>query len=202
MGTKVPTATWSCVVYLLARYASLSVCGAAEDAIAEAYRLMRSGKADEAVAKLLDLPATTETLHALGRAQYYAKSYQMGIDTLERCLEMRPQPVWMTGWSYYFIGRCHQERGNRSKAKEWYRKAIELNATRNCTSAARQALGQVAPGEKPPRTRAPKRPGTDGKGRMFGKAAPGFQLKGAYGETYSLSQLKGGPLVLQFGSSW
>lgn len=45
-------------------------------------------------------------------------------------------------------------------------------------------------------------PDTDGKGALYGKPAPAFQLKGIYGETYSLEQLKGNILVIQFGTSW
>ena len=45
-------------------------------------------------------------------------------------------------------------------------------------------------------------PDTDGKGSMFGKEAPGFRIKGAYGETYSLEAFQGNVVVLQFGTSW
>ena len=45
-------------------------------------------------------------------------------------------------------------------------------------------------------------PDVDGKGSMFGKKAPDFEIKGAYGEVYSLDRLKGHVILLQFGTSW
>jgi len=41
-----------------------------------------------------------------------------------------------------------------------------------------------------------------GPGPMVGKAAPAFQIQGAFDETYSLEPFKGHILVMQFGASW
>ena len=43
---------------------------------------------------------------------------------------------------------------------------------------------------------------TDGKGVMYGKDAPAFDVKGPYGETYTREKLAGNVIVLQFGTSW
>jgi cytochrome oxidase Cu insertion factor (SCO1/SenC/PrrC family) len=45
-------------------------------------------------------------------------------------------------------------------------------------------------------------PDADGKGSMYGKDAPAFDVKGRYGETYTRERLAGNVLILQFGTSW
>jgi hypothetical protein len=40
------------------------------------------------------------------------------------------------------------------------------------------------------------------QGPMLGREAPPFQVRGIFGETYSLETFKGHILVMQFGASW
>ena len=45
-------------------------------------------------------------------------------------------------------------------------------------------------------------PDSDGKGSMFNKPAPDFNLRGPYGEVFTMARLRGNVIVLQFGTSW
>ena len=61
-------------------------------------------------------------------------------------------------------------------------------------AAAVLLIGQAAYGREVP--------DADGKGSMYGKDAPAFEVKGPYGETYTRERLAGNVLILQFGTSW
>ena len=76
-----------------------------------------------------------------------------------------------------------------SQRRSWIRPFAIACLTVCCLSIACSASGQNVPD-------------ADGKGRMFGKAAPDFRIKGPYGEVYSLDRLKGNVILLQFGTSW
>jgi len=173
-----------------------------EDAIVEAYRLIHTGRAAEAVSKLQPLPVKAEKMLALGRAYYRIGQPENAIIALHRCLHTEPRAAWTTGWSYYFLGASYEKLGRKEEAKKWFEKAISLNATRSCTAVALREFRKLAPKQKPPPT--PKgtvffqRPGPP----LVNTKAPNFNIKGAFGETYSLDRLKGSLTLIQFGASW
>jgi tetratricopeptide (TPR) repeat protein len=60
--------------------------------------------------------------------------------SLSRCLELRPNEAWMTAWSHLRLAFIYFETKRDSQAVVYCNKAIELNATKNCTIAARKLL--------------------------------------------------------------
>ena len=79
---------------------------------------------------------------------------------------------------------------DREKAEFHLRKAVDLNATSNCTRDARRALAALR-GEA-----------TWGKGPLVGRQLPDFEFQGAAGETYRREDFQGRALLLKFGPSW
>jgi len=60
--------------------------------------------------------------------------------SLSRCLTLKPDEAWMTAWSYLSLAYIYFETQRDSLAVAYCNKAIELNATENCTAAAKKLL--------------------------------------------------------------
>lgn len=76
-----------------------------------------------------------------------------------------------------------------NRTQSWTQRFVVAGLAACCLSICWAASGQGLPD-------------VDGRGSMFGKHAPAFRIKGAYGEVYSMDRLRGNIILMQFGTSW
>lgn len=182
------------LVVLLAGAASPALAQEPPALLEEMFALLREGKMDEALAKgeayRAEHPDDPAVHHGLGRLRFLKGDMEEAVKDLERCLALGPTEGWMVAWSHNVLGQAYAALGKRDLAESRLRKAIELDATRNCTDDARKALAALT-GEDP-----------WGQGPLVGKPLPEFEFAGIAGEAYRSADFRGQGVLLKFGPSW
>jgi tetratricopeptide (TPR) repeat protein len=172
----------------------LGTLAGAQHATDQLWDLARGGKLEEAIGRaetfVLDHPDDPIGYHTLGRFFFMAGEDELAIETLSECLELKPEPAWVVAWTHDILGQALARRGETARAEEHLRRAIELDATQNCTRDAQHALGLLL-GEDP-----------WGRGLLFGKELPDFEFHGTGGTLYRREDLVDRAVILRFGPSW
>jgi tetratricopeptide (TPR) repeat protein len=160
----------------------------------EIWEMVRNGKADEALARLeaiaVDRPEDPMVHFGLGRILHMTGEHARAVEHLEKCLALGPKEPWAIAWAHCDLGKAFMALGRNDVAETHIRKAIELDATANCTRSARQALARLT-GDDP-----------WGKGSLVGKPIPAFEFQGIAGDVYTPADFKGSATLLKFGPSW
>jgi len=174
--------------------AVLATAAAAQSELERIWALAQEGKLDEAAtaaeALTREKPDDPAGWHALGRIRFFQERYPEAASDLGRCIALEPKEAWMTAWSHDVLGQAYVKLGERELAEEHLRKAIEMNATANCTKDATRALAELT-GEDP-----------WGKGPLVGHPLPEFRFFGLADETYGPEDFRGSPTLFKLGPSW
>jgi tetratricopeptide (TPR) repeat protein len=182
------------LAFLLLPSVAPAVAQDAGPLLEEMFALVRDGKIDDALARgeayRVDHPDDPAVHHGLGRIHFLKGNMEEAVAFLDRCLALEPTEGWMVAWSHAVLGQAHAALGHREPAEKHLRRAIELDATSNCTREARRALA-VLTGEDP-----------WGKGPLVGKELPEFEFRGITGETYRPADFRGQGVLFKFGPSW
>ncbi len=172
----------------------LGALTAAQSETDEWWALAREGKLEEAIAKaeayVDEHPDEPLAHHALGRFFFMAGEEELAIEVLSRCLELKPEPAWAVAWTHNVLGQALAGQGRKEAAEEHLRKAIALDATESCTRDAQRALVLLL--ELDPW----------GRGYLFGKELPDFELHGPGGTVYRREDFVDRAVVFRFGPSW
>lgn len=59
---------------------------------------------------------------------------------LQRSLAQADERRWIEGWNHFYLGRAHEQLGDLDRARHYYLRAIELQATPECVSSAQMRL--------------------------------------------------------------
>ena len=95
-------------------------------------------------------PDDPRPFHELGRLIIKAGNRDLFPEaeaSLSRCLALQPDEAWMIAWSYLSLAYIYFETQRDSLAVAYCNRAIELNATRNCTAAAKKLLHRHSSGD-------------------------------------------------------
>lgn len=166
----------------------------ADDEMDRVWALARQGKLEEAVGRAAAYvaahPDDPLAYHGLGRMLFMKGDASKAVPHLKKCLSLKPRQDWATAWTHNVLGQAYAALDDREKAEFHLRKAVDLDATSNCTRDARRALAALT-GED-----------TWGKGPLVGRQLPDFEFQGDAGETYGREDFQGRALLLKFGPSW
>ncbi len=166
----------------------------AQSEVQEMWKLATGGKVEEAIglaeAFIEEHPSDPMGYHNLGRFFLMAGEHELAVETLRECLTLEPQQRWALGWTHCALGQSLAALGEKEQAESHLRTAVEMQATENCTAAAREALIQLT-GEDP-----------WGKGPLYGRSLPEFEFHGLAGESYRRESFEGTAVLLRFGPSW
>ncbi len=75
-----------------------------------------------------------------GRALVAKKNFNDAIEYLEKAQTFSDAPAYSKAWTMAELGQCYYLKGDYKKAKESLTACIELNATKNATSAANLSM--------------------------------------------------------------
>ncbi len=75
-----------------------------------------------------------------GRILVAKKNFDDGVKYLEKAQTFSDAPAYSKAWTLCELGQCYYFKGDYKKAKESLTACIELNATKNATSAANNSM--------------------------------------------------------------
>ena len=171
-----------------------SVTASAQDESERMWKLAQDGQVEEAVGLAEEYiaahPDDPAGHHNLGRFFFMLGEHELAVTALLECLEHEPRAGWMTAWTHCVLGQCYVKLDQPALAEEHLRRALDLDATANCTRVASAALLALT--------------GEDswGKGPLHGKPLPDFAFHGLAGETYGRGDFAGGGVLFRFGATW
>jgi len=108
------------------------------------FKLLKSGKKELALKESEQLyvkyPSDAEVVSTYGRMEVENMHYSNAIPLLKKAIEMNPDQKWITAWAYAYLGKAYYMVNEKAKAKEALNNCIQINATTNATSFAKNLL--------------------------------------------------------------
>lgn len=175
-------------------FVAFAATSSAQHALDPMWELANSGKLDEAIAGAEEYvgehPEDPMGLHTLGRFLYMVGEDEIAIETLLGCLELQPEPAHVEAWTHCVLGQAYARAGEKEEAEAHLRRAIEMDATSNCTRQAHASLAALL-GEDP-----------WGRGYLFGKSIPEFTFHDTVGRAWTREDFVDRAVLFRFGPSW
>jgi len=83
---------------------------------------------------------SAQLFYVMGDSNYHRGNIRRAEEELSKALKAEPKPRWVEAKTRYTLGLIHRNKGEKEKAREQFRKVIEMHTTEYLVDAAEEAL--------------------------------------------------------------